>query len=173
MSASTAISQPTVVFSSRTGLRDLFDRFGPMVYRRCRTLLGNHHDAEEAVQEVFVRAMRSDSKRDDQVSSWLYRIATNYCLNKIRDQRRRDELWDQHGTAASRTTPTPQKLLLVKQVLSAVDERCATAAIYVFVDGMSHGEAAEIMDVSRRTIGNLLDRFAQAAAEFLAEGDDA
>ena len=173
MSVAVAISpRSRVVYSNRLQLRALFDRFGPMVYRRCMALLGNHHDAEEATQEVFVRAMKAGNPTDGPASSWLYRIATNYCFNQIRDRKRRDELWQQHG--ANRSTaanPAPANLLLVQKILDSVDEQCGLAALYVYVDGMSHREASELMDVSRRTVGNLLVRFERAAAELLGTGE--
>ncbi len=140
-----------------------------MVYRRSRTLLGNHHDAEEAVQEVFVRALhKPQGFQQPQVSSWLYRIATNWCLNVIRNRSRRSELRQQHGDGPQPTGgPDARKMVLVRQVLAQVDEACAAAAIYVHVDGMTHDEACVLLDVSRRTVGNLVDRFNTAAAAIL------
>lgn len=62
------------------------------------------------------------------------------------------------------------QIVLVRQLLAQTDERSATAAIYVYVDGMSHKEAAEVMDVSRQTVGSLLERFDVEAAALMAKG---
>lgn len=149
--------------------RELFQRYGPMVYRRALTLLGNHHDAEEALQEVFVRALKTPEgfEQREQVSSWLYRITTNWCLNGIRNAKRRQELWEEHGTRSADTADQARKMVLVRQVLAQVDERCAEAAIACYVDGMSHHEAADLLGVSRRTVGNLLVRFNETAGALL------
>ena len=57
----------------------IFMTHGPAVYRRALRLLGNHADAEEAMQEVFIRALRGAIGFDgqSQLSTWLYRITTN------------------------------------------------------------------------------------------------
>ena len=62
----------------------------------------------------------------------------------------------------------PEELVLLRRLLETADERQATAAVYVFLDGMSHEEEAALLGVSKRTVGNLLERFqawAQAQLE--------
>jgi RNA polymerase sigma-70 factor (ECF subfamily) len=158
----------------RADIAVLFERYGPMVYRRARQILGHDGDAEEALQEVFIRALtRADTFASrSAVSTWLYRITTNYCLNLIRDRSRRRELWATHGPgpeAAVEATPTPSKMMMVRRLLAEADEAQAQAAVYVHVDGMSHQEAARVMGVSRRTVGNLLVRFGEWATDVLAD----
>src|SRR4051812_30294696 len=79
-------------------VRRLFREHGPMVYRRALRILGNAADAEEALQEVFVRVLRGGEgfEQRSQVTTWLYRITTNYCLNFLRDNKRRRELLETH-----------------------------------------------------------------------------
>ncbi|HYU54535.1 MAG TPA: sigma factor, partial [Gemmatimonadaceae bacterium] len=67
-------------------------RYGPMVLRRCRQLLRREHDALDACQDVFVRLIEQRRRLDARYpSSLLYRIATNVCLNRIRDRGRRPD----------------------------------------------------------------------------------
>jgi RNA polymerase sigma-70 factor, ECF subfamily len=71
-------------------------RYGPMVLRRCRTLLRDPAKAEDAMQDVFVSVIRSEDRlRDEAPGALLLRVATNICLNKLRGERRRPE--DTHG----------------------------------------------------------------------------
>src|SRR3990167_3940150 len=76
----------------------LYKDHGAMVYRRALRLLANPQDAEEATQEVFVRVMRTEAgyAGKGELIGWLYRITTHYCLNRIRDRRRRNELFQLH-----------------------------------------------------------------------------
>src|SRR5690242_5889615 len=69
----------------------LYKRFAPVVFRRARQLLGDESTAWDAVQEVFMRIMRSSDAFRNQASpmTWIYRITTNYCLNVLRDGSRR------------------------------------------------------------------------------------
>jgi hypothetical protein len=73
-----------------TAVRQLFEQHGPRVYRRALRILGNAADAEEALQEVFIRVMRGAEgfESRSEITTWLYRITTNYCLNMVRSERR-------------------------------------------------------------------------------------
>jgi RNA polymerase sigma-70 factor, ECF subfamily len=65
----------------------LVERHRSMVYRVAYQFAGNHHDAEDIAQEVFIKVYRSLDRfrQDAQLSSWLYRIVMNACI----DHRRR------------------------------------------------------------------------------------
>ena len=74
---------------------ELYRRYGPMVIRRCRRILWDEEEARDAAQDVFVQLlMKQKHLRDDAPSSLLYRMATNLCLNRIRDDRRRQTASD-------------------------------------------------------------------------------
>lgn len=158
----------------RRQMRELYETHGPMVHRRARRILGNDADAEEAVQEVFIRAFSGAEQFEARasVSTWLYRITTHWCLNRIRDRRRRQELWDEkvQPAEADRTEALSHaEILALRKVIAEADEREATAAVCVFLDGMSHDEAAEVLAVSRRTVGNLIERFTAFAKKRLSD----
>ncbi len=65
-----------------------YKKYGPMVLRRCRRLLGNEPRAVEAMQDTFVALIENQGRLVDQApSSLLYRMATNICLNRIRSEK--------------------------------------------------------------------------------------
>src|SRR5262249_2483041 len=70
-------------------LADLYRAYGPTIYARCRRLLGDDAAAEDATQETFMRVQRHLEKAPDsrEALAWIYRIATNYCLNELRDSK--------------------------------------------------------------------------------------
>jgi RNA polymerase sigma-70 factor, ECF subfamily len=156
----------------RSEVEALFCKYGILVYRRARHLLGNHEDAEEAVQEVFIRVWQNIAtfEHRSQVCTWLVRITTNCCLNVLRHRKVRRELWSTYlqDCAEAQESPSLDLLLLVKALLAEVDEACSAAVIHVLVDGLTQEEAAERMGVSRRTITNQLDRFKKRAAVLLS-----
>ena len=76
-----------------TAFQALVERHRSMVYRVAYQFAGNHHDAEDIAQEVFIKVYRSLERfrQDAQLTSWMYRIVMNACI----DHRRR------HTPAAS------------------------------------------------------------------------
>ena len=67
-------------------------RYGPMVLRRCRTLLRDPAKAEDAMQDVFVSLIRNEDRlREEAPGALLLRVATNVCLNRLRGERRHPE----------------------------------------------------------------------------------
>lgn len=131
----------------------LYQRFGPMVLRRCRALLRDEELAVDAMQDVFVNILRRHPElRADAPSSLLFRTATHVCLNRLREARRKptdqDEallleiaaLDDLEGrTAASALLDT----LFQREV-----ESTRTLAVLHLVDGMTLEETAREVGLS-------------------------
>ena len=98
---STCLKENTAALRSdaRTGektlaVTQLYDEFRRRIYSHSYRLLGNQQDADDITQEVFVSAYLTwDSLSDrDNLSGWLYRIATNLCIDLLR-QRKRISCW--------------------------------------------------------------------------------
>lgn len=155
-------------------LGELFRKHGPAVCRRAQQILGNNADAQEATQEVFLRALRGAEGFEgrSQITTWLYQITTYYCLSQLRARKRRKELMDEQLAAepdSGASASSPAELVLLRQLLAEADEQQARAAIYVYLDELTHEEAAELLGVSTRTVGNLIERFCAWAARRVAE----
>ncbi len=152
-------------------IKQLYLRYGPMVISRARALLRSEHAAQDALQEVFVRVLRSGSGFRAQASpmTWLYRVVTNYCLNRLRDERRRATLWSTYGPIGVQSHAVDASARMqLEQILSRVRPELQEIAVYALHDEMSHDEIAEIVGVSRRTIGNRLAEFHSEVATALA-----
>src|SRR5258707_14021846 len=90
-------SDATAVAQVRAGDSDAFrvlvERHSHSVFRLAFRMTGNQHDAEDLVQETFLRAYRQLGKFDGRASfgTWLYRVAANCSLDLIRLRKRRQE----------------------------------------------------------------------------------
>lgn len=150
-------------------LAALYARYSRSVFRRARTLLGDSDAAKDATQEVFLRVMRAEPGDGfgEEPMAWLYRTTTNLCLNSLRDVKRRGELLtERRGDDTSKDNQDAR--ILVRRILAQVPEDLQEVAIYHYVDELSQAEIAEILGVSRRTIGNRLASFHSLVGELVA-----
>lgn len=135
----------------------LFERYHGVVYRRCFSLLRHEHDAEEAVQEVFVAAISGLGRFRLRSSplTWLYAVATRHCLQRLRNDKahalklilvRDDDSFDAGLDARV-------ELESLLRSLSLEDLELVTLH---FRDGLTQEEISEVTRVSRKTIGKKL-----------------
>jgi len=121
----------------------LYERFGPMVLRRCRRLLHDEEEALDVAQDVFVQILRRRERLSDHhPSSLLFRIATNLCLNRIRDRRRLPSLpGDEilHRLARRDDLDAP---LLLDRLFGRHPESTRTMAVLHWLDGMTLEQVA-------------------------------
>lgn len=125
----------------------LYQRYGAMVMRRCRQLLRDEDQALDATQDVFVQLLEHRSRlKADFPSSLLYRIATNLCLNRIRDRRRRGETADEELLNSIADWDETEGRLAARSVLDRLFRReresTRTIAVLHFVDGLTLEEVA-------------------------------
>ena len=126
---------------------ELYRQYGPMVIRRCRQLLRDEDQALDAAQDVFVRLLeRRDRLRDDYPSSLLYRMATNLCLNRIRDAKRRQTTADQDLLERIADLDDAEGRIEARSLLARLfgrqQESTRTMAVLHYVDRMTLEEVA-------------------------------
>ncbi|MBQ0138617.1 MAG: sigma-70 family RNA polymerase sigma factor [Kurthia sp.] len=79
------IAVPSFEESRESKISRLIKEYHDKIYIYCFNILRNSHDAEDAVQEVFIKAFKSNNLLTiDNYSSWLYKIAYNHCINQFR-----------------------------------------------------------------------------------------
>ena len=142
--------------------------YAPIVQRRARAMLGSEADAWEVVQDVFMSFYERSHQFEgrSQLSSYLYAATTHACLNRIRGQKTRARLLDQRRSEAPAPQPfmplDPEALSLLHDLLRRLPEPLATVALYYHVDDLSQEEIARLIGCSRKHVGNLLERVAEA-----------
>ena len=130
-------------------------------------ILGDAADAEDAMQEVFVKAMKAleTFRGDSSPTTWLYRISTNHCLNMIRSKKRLRLRLEQKAKDPLPLSNVPAERMeaatLVRELLPLFDRRTQQMAIYCFVDGMSQEEVAIQVGASVPTVRKYLKAFVE------------
>jgi RNA polymerase sigma-70 factor (ECF subfamily) len=146
----------------------LYERYGPMVVRRCRRLLRDEEEAWDVSQDVFVQLLRRRASLDgEHPSSLLFRIATNLCLNRIRDRRRRpttpaDPILEQLAPRVDLDAP-----LLLDRLFGRHPESTRTMAVMHYLDGMTLERVAQECGMS---VSGVRKRLRSLRATFTAGG---
>jgi RNA polymerase sigma-70 factor, ECF subfamily len=141
------------VGSGPLDIEGLCERYGPMVLRRCRRLLRDEDEAMDVCQEVFVRLIERRDRLDARhPSSLLYRIATNLCLNRIRDRRRRPATAEEEQLARIACAEEPgagsEARLRLFRLFQRHPESSRTIAVLHHLDGLTLEQVAEMVGLS-------------------------
>jgi RNA polymerase sigma-70 factor (ECF subfamily) len=126
----------------------------------CR-MLGNRADAEDLLQEIFLAAHRKlDTFRGESaLGTWLYRLATNLCLDYLRSRTGRaiqvtdsleDEPWLFDAASRGLADRTVTKMDL-ERAMAQLPEGCRAAFVLHDVEGLEHREVGEILGIAEGT----------------------
>jgi RNA polymerase sigma-70 factor (ECF subfamily) len=134
-------------------IEELYKKYGSMVMRRCRTILKNEESALQAMQDVFVKVLRSGNRLDMRYpSSLLYRIATNTCLNILRDNRVEYLQSSKELINQIAIQETSEKRIIdqsITETIFAKEKESTRVIAYLFyVDGLSWQEIAQTVGLS-------------------------
>jgi len=102
-------------------IAELYRTWGPAIYRRCLRLLRDQEAARDATQEVFRKALSSPEKLADPDTAlpFIYRVATNHCLNERRNAGRHGETELMDLDVASDHPAFPQRRLVQRVLVPA------------------------------------------------------
>ena len=157
----------------RAILEELYSKYGGSVYGRCQYLLKDSVKAEDAMQEVFAKALAQFSQFRAEASplTWLMKIATHHCLNALRAERSswmRRYAQQQEWKAQMHAGPHALEVReVVRQLLSRFDLETQAAAVHYHVDEMTLEEVAALLNRSVPTIRKRLQSFAEQSGQEL------
>jgi len=156
----------SLVARCRAGERDaceeLYQRHAPRVLGLARRMVGPAEDAEDAVQDVFLAVFRKlDSFRgESSLATWLYRLAMNVCLDRLRSRGHRErKVTDEFDVddAAHVAAPAPAGRLSpgtaidLERAIAALPEAARAAFLLHDVEGFDHREVGTILGIAEGT----------------------
>lgn len=157
---SPATGEAALVSGLRAGDVSAFERLyreqGPRMKSVAWNMVGSATDAEDAVQESFLKAYRSMNTFTGQstLTHWMFRILVNTCYDILRQRRRRQEV---DSDAEIRVEPGHTGLrVALERALKRLSLRHRTVFVLFEVEGYRHNEIAEILDVPEGTSRSLL-----------------
>ena len=169
-------SDQSLVDQAAAGSRDAFDalvvRYRRRVYNLVRALTGGDSEAEDLVQDVFIRAYRAIGgfRGDSAFRSWLYRIAINVVHTHVDRRRVRDAVLvapsrdDEPMDDVANGDDLEQTLLrrqVIDRALGALPEELRVLVVLRDVQGLKYDEIAEIVKTPRGTVESRLFRARQ------------
>ncbi len=155
--------------------RELAGRLAPRVLAQATRMLGDRAEAEDVTQEALLRLWRAAPgwrQGEGRVSTWLYRVTANLCIDRLR--RRRAVALDE---VAEPPDPQPSvadrmqgaaRMRALSDALARLPERQAQAVALRHLEGLSNSEIAVIMEIGVEAVESLTARGKRALAAALA-----
>src|SRR5215470_10086393 len=187
-----AIAIERVLAGDRDAYRALVDRHSRNVHRLAYRLTGNAHDAEDVVQEAFLRAYQKLQQFEARANfgTWVYRIAANYAIDRIRQRQKeeaRREVPEAHGPDGIEQDPlmqvrdekpTPERLMQSTQLrremqraLSKLSHAERTAFVMRHWEGRGIEEIAGVLrsnsSAAKNTVFRAVQKLRHALEPFL------
>ncbi len=155
----------------------IVNRYQQSIFNLCYRMLSNKNEAEDATQEIFLRAYANLGSYDNtrKFSTWLFSIASHYCIDRLRKRQFQVVSWD--GLAegyrfTDQNTPQPEKLLIeaelaaeVHHLLETLPSTYRTVIILKYWQSMSYEEIANTLDT---TVGAVKSKLFRARKEMAA-----
>ena len=137
------------------GFEAAYDAYGPMVYRLAMVYLGSRADAEDVVQEAFVRLLRRPAAFADgeHERRWLLRVAVNLCRDQLRGFWRRRAVELEPGLPAEEA-----ESLGLAEAIVALPERYKGPIHLHYCEGYSVAEVGEILKLGQSAVKMRLKR---------------
>ena len=146
---------------------DAYQRHGRALLRKAERMLGNRADAQDLVQALFVDLLARGEAPD---LAYLYRAITNRALTFMRDAKNRARLLESNddalrGPVRTRCDDRVIGMDLLAKLTRTLDERALEILIYRFFDDMTQDEIAELIGLSRKTVGKIEAEIRATVAE--------
>jgi len=150
----------------------LVDDNQQMVVNTCYGFLHNYEEAEDVAQEVFIQVFNriSTFRGDSKLSTWIYRIAVNKSLNKIRSRKSQflvalDTVFEANYNPDKHTTDNPYKTLenqerakILHMAIDKLPENQKTAFVLSKYQGLANKKIVEVMNLTLSSVEALLNR---------------
>ncbi|MEF3046791.1 RNA polymerase sigma factor [Pseudotabrizicola sp. L79] len=162
----------------RDAARHLTERLAPKVMAYAQRVLGDRAEAEDVAQEAMLRLWRMAPDwrpGEAQVTTWLYRVATNLATDRVRQRgRRRATTLDDAPEVADgqpgalQTMIEADRMTALQAALDALPERQRQAVVLRHIEGLANPEIAQILGVGVEAVESLTARGKRALTALLS-----
>ena len=168
-----------VIKGDQNAFGEIVELYKDKVFHVCFRMLGNRHEAEDISQEAFIRAYTNihTFDIDRKFSTWLYRIATNLCIDRIR-KKKPDYFLDAEVAGTEGLTmysqiqakePLPEEEVesmelqsSIQKEISKLPDKYRSVIVLKYIEELSLKEISEILDLPLGTVKTRIHRGREA-----------
>ena len=159
----------------RAAAQVLTARLAPVVYSQAFRMLGDRAEAEDITQDSLLRLWHAAPDwqvGQAKVTTWLYRVTSNLCIDKMRKRKRQSsdavpEMPDD-GPDMERRLQDRARAQALRAALSDLPDRQKQAMVLRHLEGLSNPDVAQIMQISVEAVESLMSRGKRSLADALA-----
>lgn len=152
-------SEYSIEESDETRMEDLLKEYHQQIYIYCYNMLRNPHDAEDAAQEVFLKAYQSSRLMEiNNHSAWLYKIAYNHCLNKVRRKALIDFIPFIDKRGKEEIDNNQHRDFELEYILSKLKPKERAIIVLRIIEDKDFAQIAMILDISSQTARKRFER---------------
>lgn len=157
------------ISGNRQAFTELYLRFRQRVYSYCLRMLGSAEEAEDLYQEVFIRVYERSHQfaEDKSLSGWIFTIAHNLCLNRIRDRKPSEGLDHVYGLAAPEQDFGEDWQARIQWALDQVPPENREPFLLFEYQGLSYIEIADVLHVTIPAVKSRIYRTREALRTLL------
>jgi RNA polymerase sigma-70 factor, ECF subfamily len=173
-----------VIKGDQDAFGEIVEIYKNSVYQLCYRMIGNQHEAEDLAQEAFLRAYVNIKSFNQELkfSTWLFRIATNLCIDRIR-KKKPDYYLDAEVSGTEgltmysqipSSTPLPESQLeslelhaTVQKEILKLPEKYRSVIVLKYIEELSLNEISEILDLPLGTVKTRIHRGREALRQQL------
>jgi len=149
-----------VIGGDADAFRELYEKYKDKVFTTVHRIIGNYEEAVDVTQDVFIKIHRDLASFEfkSKFSTWLYRIAVNFSINKVNE-------FGRHGRAHrklaydNKPPENPNPGLPTEKILRAIEDlnpKLKMVVVLRYLQELSYEEIAEVLDLSIGTVKSRL-----------------
>ncbi len=157
--------------------QNLDEEHSKAIYRLSYRLLGNHEEARDLTHDAFLKLHQylENGSRIDRPKSWIYKVATNLCLDQLRRKKIGREVMgdfvsDRLESGGRDKDLQNDEIIVIRNSAAKLSER-DRVLVLLYQDDLTYAEIADATGIRRKSVGKILSRTIKKLAAAINEGD--
>lgn len=150
----------------------IFNTYSDFVFRICMRYVKDRYEAEDLSQDVFLKVNEKlhEFRAESRVSTWIYRVAINCCIDHLRKVKRREELTEEHLDPVVRLNIHADEdaslaAIDLSRIIKPLKPQVRKILFLSLAEGLSYQEVSEVLEISKAAVAKTVERFVKKMQE--------